>query len=787
MTAALSDIREISRRVAVLRWLVVGACALWSGVSVLRAIDLDIPVFAGAFGTAFYEESARLYERDHPGVHVRIYGDPRIADQIRVRVIGGDYPDAASSGLVYWPAIIHAGRLMELSEALAGPDWEGRGRWVDRFLPGTLDSWKVEGGIYGIPVAYSCWSIFYDRKFFREHGFGVPRTWDDFFALCAKIRAAGRAPLSVPGIYLKYADGFLRAAYYNLVGPAGWSAYVSLAPGARSDPRFVRAAAVMQRLKPWLSPGWEGMTHTSAQRALLDGQAAMNISGSWMISEMQGHFPPGFELGVMNFPSFADGVADPTVLQTQSDDFFVFRTGHPERERLTIDFLRYLTSRERSEAFVRALDAPVSVRGVPESAYSPMLRGTAELIAHSRGAVPVPPYMTEAPGMIQALTDMRLRLMRGEITPEEFARRMESAAEGERARAVDPDRINVRHPVAGTVLLCALAAAGAWLGWSSLRSRPQRGLSARAHSARAEGAFGPLRPGMGAVFVGPALLLFGALAIVPAATSFTWAFVRWDGIGPRSWVGLFNFKWLLFETDLFWYALANNAYLVIVPALIVIPLALALAGLIHRSAPGARGLRAVVLFPNLLGGIAAALLWMSAYEPHGGLVNTSLAALGRTLHLAWLQGFADYPWLAQRHLYGALVPIYMWLGCGFNLILFLAAMEGIDPHLYEAAAIDGASPLRQFFALTIPLIWEVIVISAVFMLIGGLNAFELIWLLTSQDPSATVQTLGTFLVTSMFSEFQTGRATAIAVLLFVLVLASVGLLQRLFRREAIES
>jgi len=252
------------------------------------------------------------------------------------------------------------------------------------------------------------------------------------------------------------------------------------------------------------------------------------------------------------------------------------------------------------------------------------------------------------------------------------------------------------------------------------------------------------------------------------------------------WAGLFNFKWLLFESDLFWAALKNNAFLMLVPALVVLPLALALAYALHRGVWGAKFFRAVFLFPNLLGGIAATLLWMSAYAPHGGLVNAALVGLGDVLHWDALRGYAAHPWLAPRHLYWSLIPIYLWMACGFNLVLYLAAMEAIDPQLYEAAELDGAPPWRQFFSITLPLIWEIVVISAVFIVIAGLNAFEMIWLLTSQDPDTSTHTLGTLMVTSMFKEFQVGRATAIAVVLFVLVLAGSAALMRGLKREAVE-
>jgi len=223
-----------------------------------------------------------------------------------------------------------------------------------------------------------------------------------------------------------------------------------------------------------------------------------------------------------------------------------------------------------------------------------------------------------------------------------------------------------------------------------------------------------------------------------------------------------------------------------VPAAIVIPLALLCATMIHRGVFGAGFFRAVFLFPNLLGGIAATLLWLGAYEPHGGLVNAGLSALGRGLGIGWLRSFDGFPWLAPDHLYVALIPIYIWMACGFNLILYLAAMEGIDPQLYEAAELDGASHVRQFFAITLPLIREAILISAVFLVIAGLNAFEMIWLLTSQSPTTASHTLGTLLVVTMFKSLEIGRAAALAVVLFVLVLVGTSVVWRALRREAVE-
>lgn len=761
-----------------------------------REIMLDIPVLVAGYGAEFFEETAREFERARPGVDVRLYGDARINDRVRIRVMAGDPPDATDAVLLY-PKLIAAGEILDLGPWLDGPNWEGDGRWRDDFRPGVLARWsgaalagatsdneEAGAAVYGLPFAHAVWTIFYDKALFRKHGWEPPRTWDEFFALCEKMEAAGVAPLSLPGVAMRYGDAILRAAHYNLVGPEGYAAYHALAPGARTDERFVRAAEVLRRVATrHLIRGWEGMTHTAAQQAFVEGRCAMTLSASWFANEMRGKLPAGFELGAMNPPVFADGISHPDTVQAQSGYYFLFRLGDAERERAAVDFFRFLTSRERARRFAAMADAPVALRAAGPGDYSARMADTAALLARSPGAFDAAPAIgsNAQATLSQALTDARYQLMTGRIGPEEFGRRLEEAAEVERRRAAEPDHVENRHGWKAAGLGALVMALVAWLGW---RARAERGRGAAGKNTGAGGAapehLGRMGARFGAGFVGPALGLYAAFVLGPAAAAFGWALTRWDGFGPAEWAGLFNFRWLLLESDVFWSALKNNVFLMVVPPLVVVPVALGMAAFIHRGGRGAGLFRVVLLFPNLLGGIAAALIWLAAYEPSSGFMNAALVALG-------FEGMAGHAWLAQANLYWSLVPIYLWMACGFNLVLYLAAMQGVPDELYEAAELDGASRARQFFTITVPLIREVLAISAVFLVIGGLNAFELVWLLTAQDPAAGSHTLGTFMVGSLFTEFQAGRAAAIAVALFVLVLVASLAVLRATRREAVES
>src|SRR5476651_305341 len=132
-----------TRRIPAVAGMVLGLLGLGWALP-LRAVELDIPVFAGSYGIGFYQQTARQFEALHPGLKILLYGDPRIEDKLRVRIIDGHYPDAASVAYVLWPVLIKAGKVLALDSALAGPNWEEDSRWGETFMPGALDSWRVE-------------------------------------------------------------------------------------------------------------------------------------------------------------------------------------------------------------------------------------------------------------------------------------------------------------------------------------------------------------------------------------------------------------------------------------------------------------------------------------------------------------------------------------------------------------------------------------------------------------------------------------------------------------------
>ena len=457
---------------------------------------------------------------------------------------------------------------------------------------------------------------------------------------------------------------------------------------------------------------------------------------------------------------------------------------HPE---IGVDFLRFMTSRQMAGTFAQMRDITVAVEGVMEGRVSEDLYDLIDLTRRATttyGAAPGEGY----PEMEQPINDVRFKVINGDMSPAQGSRILEEAAKAVRARAANPDRTTVRHVWKPVLLLGLLGLAALFWVYTTLAKLRAGGGGAVDTGGRVR-----LRWSGVVFFVGPAAVLYTLFVIVPSLKSFTWSLNRWDGLTEMTFVGLLHFKRLLLESDEFWIGLSNNLFIMFVIPLFVLPLSLFLAVCISRQVRGAQLFKIVFFFPNILGGVAATLLWMHLYNPQGGPVNAVLATLGKIFSVLgiellahWFHGFEGFAWLAQDNLYWALIPMSIWGACGFNMILFLAAMESIPHSMYEAADIDGASVWRQFCSITLPLIWEILSISIVFMVIGGMKAFEAIWLLTNQSPVTENHVIGTRMVQAMFQEFKVGEATAIAVLLFLMVFFGTVTTLRLMKRETVE-
>jgi len=290
-------------------------------------------------------------------------------------------------------------------------------------------------------------------------------------------------------------------------------------------------------------------------------------------------------------------------------------------------------------------------------------------------------------------------------------------------------------------------------------------------------------------FLAPAFLLFSIFVAYPGIRALLYSLQKWDGLGDQEWIGLANFKTLLSD-ELFFAALRHNLILAFAGGTITLILALVFAALMHGRIRGASFFRVAFFFPNVIATVAVALIWLLLYSVTDfGMVNAFLGTLQSALATIGItigKDILPFAFTDSKNLIWALVPMMVWTATGFYMVLFLASMEGIPQDYYEAAKLDGASPISQFWHITLPMIREVLVVGIVFLIISSMKFFDAIWVMESQYPTPDSHVLATVLYQKVFSEYNVGYGAAVAVMLFAIVFLATLLTMRLSRREALE-
>lgn len=277
----------------------------------------------------------------------------------------------------------------------------------------------------------------------------------------------------------------------------------------------------------------------------------------------------------------------------------------------------------------------------------------------------------------------------------------------------------------------------------------------------------------------PALILYSVFFLYPAGKTFYVALTSWQGITTElPFVGLDNFRKLA-DDEIFRDTISHTFTFAVEGAILLFPLALFLAYATSERLFGARTFRFVILAPVALSVAVAALLWKFVLNPNFGLLNGLLGAVGLDS--------LERPWLGQESTaMPAVIVATVWHGVGIWMIFFAAAITRVPLDLKEAARIDGASSFAVFRYIVLPLIRDVTGILLVLWVIGALQTFAFIYAMTGGGPLNATNVFGTYLYQVAFQEARWGYASAIAVVMFLLILFSTLVVTRLTRREAVE-
>ncbi|MBX3063188.1 MAG: sugar ABC transporter permease [Anaerolineae bacterium] len=281
---------------------------------------------------------------------------------------------------------------------------------------------------------------------------------------------------------------------------------------------------------------------------------------------------------------------------------------------------------------------------------------------------------------------------------------------------------------------------------------------------------------IGWLFVLPALIIYAAFVLLPLGLTIYYSFFRWNGVGPMTWVGLKNYT-TVFEFPNLLGTILNAFWLVVWFSFIPVGLGLVVASVMHRIATGRFGAiaRTVLFLPQVIPLVAAGIIWGWLLSL-SGLVNQILNAIGLTaVTRAWL---GDFDWALP-----AVGIIGIWVLLGFCTVLLLTGMSKIDPAIYESARIDGAGWLREFVAVTVPLLKYEIGVCLTVTVIAALAAFDIVYVATAGGPGNATAVPGIQIYILAFTQRQIGLASALAVLLMLLVVIIIIPIQRLSRAE----
>jgi len=257
------------------------------------------------------------------------------------------------------------------------------------------------------------------------------------------------------------------------------------------------------------------------------------------------------------------------------------------------------------------------------------------------------------------------------------------------------------------------------------------------------------------LFVAPALFGIVVFILVPIVASFVLSFCKWDLLSKPYFIGFENYI-NLFSDAKFWYILKNTVVFALSVTFFALVIPLVLAAYMNSKIRGSELFKTIYFLPFVTPMIVIAIVWEWMFDPNIGLINYLFR-----LNLQWLYN--------ETTAMLAIIIVSVWKLIGYNMVLFLSGFALIDDTLYESAKIDGASGMKSFFKITLPLLSPTIFFVLVITVISSFQVFDLIYLMTKGGPEDATNILVYWLYKNAFEYFNIGAASAIAYVLFVII------------------
>ena len=726
------------------------------------------------------------FEADHPGVQIVASpydGGTSGSQRLATAIMGGAPPNIVYQDrftIGQWAAMGAFYRLNDLIRKSMAREKRGGPQGINSadYYPFCWREASYQGGVYGIPTGTEVRVLFYNSDELRQAGLvnrqgqaAPPQTWGQLERYALKLSRRNQAgDLTRLGFAPNYGNSWLYiyafldgGRFMNRAGTRCTMDSVPVVQALAYMARLYRLQGGINTVNAFVNAG-----SGAGFDPFLTGKLAMKIDGDWVLNEIV-RYKRHLRFGVAAPPPLRGHAA-----ATWSGGFALAIPKTASHKRLSFDFIRFFVSRRGAGIYNRVNSLYYAARGrtyLPSFTAQPAInremyqryvqsnpnippRVAAAMhtcyellkISHNRPVTPVGEYMWNQ--MLQAQSSV----FRAAVSPKVALTRATRRVQRQLNRILHPVPA-VRLPekrVMGVLFALALAllVGGLWWQWRKNRLVEWR----KSQTA------------MGWVFAGPAIAGFLIFSLGPMVASLLYSFCRYNLLHAPRWVGLENYQRIFTGHSLFWYSLANTAYMLIgVPLGMAVGLALAM--LLNTEVRGIRLYRTIFYLPAVVPAVAAACLWMWILNPVNGLLNSLLKDFGVAHPPLWLNSPS---WLLGSK--AGIILMGLW-GAGSGMIIWLAGLKGIPTQLYEAAKIDGAGPVRRFWNITLPMLTPYIFFNLIMGVIGTMQIFSQSYIMTAGGPDHSTDFYALYLFNQAFKYFRMGYASALAWILLLLILA----------------
>ncbi|WP_438348160.1 carbohydrate ABC transporter substrate-binding protein [Paenibacillus sp. FA6] len=396
--------------------------------------ELNIAVFQGGYGPEYWDEIVSEFESDYPGVKVNMTNSPRIGDVVRPQIVAGNPPDVLvvvdteQSGLI--TSLVKEKGLLDISDVFESKALDNDQLLKDMVLPGMLESTRFspyqDGRVYLAPLNTGPMGLIYNKKLFREKGWKLPETWDEFFVLGEELKKeendlvdnngkrTKRALFTYQGIYPDYLEEIMYPSLANATGIDNLKRIFAHEPGSFKTGMVKKVLDTFAKIgtEGYLMEGTVALNHTQSQTDMMLGKAIFIVNGTWMENEMKNSpREEGFEFGMIPVPVFNKG--DKRYILTSYEQFSIpVRANNPE---LAKEFLKFLYTDRSVKLFAEKSNGVFALKGAKELSEPYLTPGVYEMFSAYDGATTIlQDWKAISKG---SKIDIKTELFRNSMTP----------------------------------------------------------------------------------------------------------------------------------------------------------------------------------------------------------------------------------------------------------------------------------------------------------------------------------------------------------------------------------